>query len=451
MQDFKDNVSRLAIGLLELNPELSSQHGEKVLDKIGETLKSFKLKVICGEQVMGSMALQAALLTVINSGKRCFKGGVTVVLESDVKPLIKWPGDLSLIQIVKELGATVISEDDSIGYTVDIVLGHDSKANSWRVLCNAWTGGVVPPGSIAPSLNGSQDFPLGGILGGAMAVGLSFLKVAGFDPSIGSEPTGISLWRPDLNWISAEAQGPSPKEFPSKLWFLGLGHLGQAYAWCLGMLPFEKPNELLVKLQDDDKAVTGNIDSGLLTENRVVGIYKTRIVSDWLEKRGISTRIVERKYDDHYSKQETDPGILLAGLDKVLVRTKIKTSEFLLVLDAGLGVGLNFDLIRLNMFPNIGRTPAELWGTNTEAEGNSTPAFNEYSKKILGCGVSLGVASAFVGCVSGCIIIAELLRSYSGGIKLSHFYLTLREASCLDVGVLGEYKTETFVGKVNLK
>lgn len=452
MEDFKNNISRLAVGLLELKPELAIQHGEKVLDKIEETLKSFKLKVICGEKVAGSMALQAALLTVINTGKRCFKGGVTVVLKDEIRPLVNWPGDLSLNQIAKELGATVIASDDKkIAYTVDIVLGVDSSADGWRVLCNAWTGGVAPPGSTIPKLDGPQDFPLGGILGGSLAVGLSFLKTAGFDLTIGYEPVGISLWRPDLNWTSTEAQGPVPKEFPSKLWLLGLGHLGQAYSWCLGLLPFENPQEFLVKLQDDDKVVIGNIDSGMLTENQYVGKYKTRIVSEWLEKRGIRTRIVERKFDEQYFKQEVDPNILLTGLDKASVRAKIKTGEFHLALDVGLGAGLNFDLIRLNVFPNIGTTASELWRNATQTENLSTPAFKEYSKKFFACGVSVGVASSFVGCVSGCMTISELLRSYSGGTKLSHFYLTLREAPNLDVGVVGQYETETFVGKTNLK
>ncbi len=452
MDDFnKDKISRLAVGLLELRPELLDEHGEKVLGEIGETLKSFNLRVTCGEQIASSMALQAALLTVINTGKRCFKGGVTVALKGDTKSLINWPGNLTLNQIAAELGATLIASDNIAPATVNIALGDVSNNDDWRVLCNAWTGGVIPPGLTAPTLEGSRDFPLGGILAGALAVGLSFLKTAGFDPSIGSEISGISLWRPDLYWANAEAQGPVPKEFPSKLWILGLGHLGQAYSWCLGLLPFEKPKDLLVKLQDTDKAVIGNIDSGLLTEdkNNLIGSYKTRIVSDWLEKRGISTRVVERWYDDQYFKQQDDPGILLSGLDDVRVRRMIKTNEFKLVLDAGLGVGLNFDLIRLHMFPNVNKTPSELWENSKEKD--STPAFKKLSEKILRCGVSMGVASSFTGCASGCMVLSEILRSYSGGIRLSHFYLTLRETNLSHVGVLGRYETQTFVGSTNLK
>ncbi len=42
---------------------------------------------------------------------------------------------------------------------------------------------------------------------------------------------GLSLWRPDLDWRADESNGPLIELLPKRLWLLGMGHLGQAYAW----------------------------------------------------------------------------------------------------------------------------------------------------------------------------------------------------------------------------
>jgi hypothetical protein len=57
-----------------------------------EMLGELKLQLICGEEIHKSAALQAAVLTAINAGKRAFRGGVTISLPKNVPLHLPWPG-----------------------------------------------------------------------------------------------------------------------------------------------------------------------------------------------------------------------------------------------------------------------------------------------------------------------------------------------------------------------
>ncbi|MBS1682167.1 MAG: hypothetical protein JST48_10670 [Bacteroidetes bacterium] len=445
----KESISRLAVAFLELDPSLA-ELGDKALDSIKDRLSSYTVAIFCNEEIENSASQQAALLTAINVGKRCYKGGVFVFLKEEVKCLLNWPIRASLNEIAEELGARVNSGNEKNVYTAEILIGSAKLDNDkWLLQVNDWNAGIIPPGIKHSTLTGAQDFPLGGILGGALSIGLTFLKIAGFDHSIGSEAVGLSLWRPDLNWDDPQSIGPKPESFPNKVWILGLGHLGQAYTWALGLLPLRNPKDLFVKIQDDDRIEEGNYDSGMLSEKINEGEYKTRVCASWLESRGILTAIVERKYDEKYHRQNTDPEILLVGVDKLEARKSLKIEEFKLVLDCGLGAGLNFDMIRFNIFPNLKTSPKKFWENAKEIE--STPVLKNLSQKLIGCGYTVGIASAFTGCVSACLIISEILRSYHQGIKLDHHYMSIRELSSSNLSLIGDYRTETFCGSTPMK
>jgi hypothetical protein len=439
----RDSVSRLAVAFLERDPMLAML-GQDVFAEIDDMLREYRLLIVCQDSILSSISEQAALLTMINAGKRCFKGGVFVKVGKDAKTLLPGYKQNSLALVAMELGAIVNPTTAPTDCPV-VTLGNVPVADgSWGLLVNNWSAGILPPMTSEITLPGDQSFPLGGVFGGALIVGSIFLRVANFDMSIGQDVSGISLWRPDLQWNASEAQGPIPHSFPNKIWALGLGHLGQAYAWVIGHFPFKTPGELEVKLQDDDKVVLGNLDSGMLSEFESIGKPKTRIVAGWLERRGITTRIVERKYDAHYVRQEQDPQILLAGLDNIAARRSFRIADFKAVLDCGLGAGLNFDMVRFNAFPNIALEPSEFWA-NTSVH-NTSPVLEKLSKDIMGCGYTLGIASAFTGCAAACVEIAEVLRGYHQGVKLSHMYFSIRELQSFSYEVVGQYTTEMFSG-----
>jgi hypothetical protein len=434
----KDSIGRLAVAFLERDPTLVKTYGKDVFNHITSLLKNFTLRIRCDDRIKYSVGYQAALLTAINVGMRCYKGGVYVTLPPDAgKMVLRWPDD-ELYTAVTKLGGKI---DQNIKCTCEILLGFSEEKESWRLAVDSWTAVVVPPGFQLPSSLGEDDFPLGGILGGAMAVGITFLNYAEFDESAGTAISGLSLWRPDISFNNPHARGPRPKIFPDKLWLLGLGHLGQAYTWTLGMIPYKEPEKLTVLLQDFDTVVAGNFDSGVLCNDQNIGTKKTRVTSEWLEARGVLTTIVERSFSSDFAFLQDDPRIMLAGVDSLDVRQSLPVDRFDLLLDVGLGAGLDFDLIRYNAFPNNGINPSILWPQQLTAP-MKTPILHELSNSILGCGFTLGIASAFTGVISSCLVVSEVLRSCMQGPKVSQGYFSLRDLDIDGFKVVGNYGSE---------
>ena len=102
-----------------------------------------------------------------------------------------------------------------------------------------------------------------------------------------------------------DAVGPALKFLPLKLWFLGLGHLGQAYLWNAALLPYRDRSATHFVLQDLDRVVKGNWCIGLLCEEGSSDQYKTRVCSNWLEARHFKTRIYERPFDETVARMRT--------------------------------------------------------------------------------------------------------------------------------------------------
>ena len=83
----EDNTCRLAKALIE-------RYGityEEAMYK----LASFRLNLVCDQSIASSIALQAALITAVNTGKRAFHGGVHVMIPEGVPSRFPWPGQPS--------------------------------------------------------------------------------------------------------------------------------------------------------------------------------------------------------------------------------------------------------------------------------------------------------------------------------------------------------------------
>ena len=86
------------------------------------------------------------------------------------------------------------------------------------------------------------------------------------------------LWRPKAHadWLAGDTEEPHLTYLPSQLWLIGLGHLGQAYLWGLGILPYRHPKELSLVLQDVDIVTDSTESTSVLTRAEHVGQKKTR-------------------------------------------------------------------------------------------------------------------------------------------------------------------------------
>lgn len=148
---------------------------------------------------------------------------------------------------------------------------------------------------------------------------------------------------------------------PERLWLLGLGHLGQAYLWALGLLPYADPRALSLVLQDTDVVTPSTESTSMLTDAKLVGQKKTRAMAAWAERRGFATAIQERLFDDTFRRQETEPAVALCGLDNALGRRALDRTGFEFVVEAGLGRGYqDFRTMRLHTLPSS-RKVAEIW------------------------------------------------------------------------------------------
>ncbi|MCA0417862.1 MAG: hypothetical protein LCH80_03965 [Proteobacteria bacterium] len=84
-----------------------------------------------------------------------------------------------------------------------------------------------------------------------MAVAELFAHFDG-DVMAGYRAVGMAPWdqRAAADWTADGSNGPNPAMLPSDFWVIGLDHLGQAYLWTIGTLPFADPSQVRLPLQD---------------------------------------------------------------------------------------------------------------------------------------------------------------------------------------------------------
>jgi hypothetical protein len=172
-----------------------------------------------------------------------------------------------------------------------------------------------------------------------------------------------------------------------------------------------------------------------LAEDKAVGEFKTRICSQWLEDRGIKTRLYERAFDEMMRLQEDEPQVALCGLDRATPRMALEKPGWALVIEAGVGGKLNdFDKIGLHTFPDSHKSPENLWNKEMDKRAVLHPQVLEaFTEKDLPCGVvaetlaSTAISTAFVGTLAASLVLAEALRGLQGGRRYDTLSLQLRD------------------------
>src|SRR5262249_25246637 len=148
---------------------------------------------------------------------------------------------------------------------------------------------------------------------------------------------GLDLWDYRRDWMRG-TEAPGADRLPSSAWIVGLGNLGQAYLWTLGLLPYgEHAAELA--MQDTDVLTLSNLSTSLLTYRDTMRRKKTRALADWADARGFRTAIVERPFAADFKIQPREPSVALVGVDNALARQSMEDVGFARVVEAGLGRG----------------------------------------------------------------------------------------------------------------
>jgi len=406
------------------------------LEEAEALFRRYRLVFEIGPEELSCPSHQITLLTAITLARRVFLGGVTVRACADVPLAVPLPLPLTLHGAIEALGARVTHESGTDNVAM-IVIGGPPRLRQTpfeiRTVCVGWRGGIVP--IEFEQTSGEQIMPLAAMLAAALAINEAFLHVRGENAAAGHRTVGLSLWnlRAESDWLVAPVGEPVLSLLPARLWLLGLGHLGQAFLWALGLLPYPDPKALELILQDTDIITPSTESTSMLTDASLIGERKTRAMATWAERRGFSTAIHERRFGAGFRRQEEEPPIILCGLDNALGRRALDEAGFDLVVEAGLGRGYqDFRTLRLHTLP-ASRRAAQIWPHTTETA--VAPESRAYLKLLEDgildrCGITLlagkAVGAPFVGAVAATLVVAEVLRLLHGGTLIQLVDLDLQ-------------------------
>lgn len=409
--------------------KLALDSGEAAtLDEALALFTGYRLAIEVGPDVAHSASLQAAVLTAVNTARRCFLGGVEVAGRLDVELLVPWRRCRTLTEAVADLGGTpVVTLSPEIPYVLvggDVAATGD-RAFAVRATFEGWAGGVAPLAT-GLRLEERRECPPAGVLAGALAVSEAFQFVRGGNAAAGRRDVGLSLWRPEpqVSWLGTDAVGPPLELLPTRLWLIGLGHLGQAYLWTLGFLPYADPAALELVLQDFDRLVPANDSTSPLTTMGIVGQKKARAMAAWCDERGFRTVVNERRFAADFTVSAEEPQVALCGVDNALARAALEGVGFGRVVEAGLGNGASEYLaFQLHTFPGP-QTARERWGGAAEPGSGARlleqPAYAALAEEGFDeCGLALlagrSVGASFVGTAVAALVVAEALRLVADG------------------------------------
>ena len=367
---------------------------------------------------------QIAAIALVELGRRAFLGGVSVSGALDVA-LHHMLGDETLLRdALTRAGASAAEPADGVPIIKVGAAGDPRSRFHLRLLMAGWRAGVAPVNEPFEMVAASEEYvmPLAAVASAALAVSQAFRYVSdGY--SVGSEVIGLSLWAPGaLAWSAAHADGPRLQVLPSSVWLLGLGHLGQAFAWCLSLLPYPpgKDKRPRLLLQDTDVVGASTESTSVLTNADHMNRQKTRVVADWMDRQGFATNIVERGFDAYTRRGTDEPSLVFCGVDNPEARRALDSAGFGFIVEAGLGSRYDdFQCLRVHTFPAT-RSTAETWGSRPQ---QPEPVLNGAYAVLMArganrCGVvqlaGKAVGAAFVGAFTAALAVSEALRVLHG-------------------------------------
>ena len=393
------------------------------LKEAEELFRGYRIAFVIGEDQARQPLEQATLLSAVAMASRVFLGGVFVEGSLDVPLCVGGAPGGTLADAIAELGGEL--SGSAIGRSTIIIGGPPMPRREGfcvRTICAGWRGGIAP-GHSAVVPTAGPEMPLTAMLSAALAVNEAFLYVSGGTPAAGYRVVGLSLWEPaaTTDWLTETGGEPQLTYLPSQLWLLGLGHLGQAYLWGLGLLPYADPASLSLVLQDVDVVTPSTLSTSILSDRTMLGKKKTRAMAAWAEQRGFTTTICERLFDASVRRQIGEPAMGICGLDNALGRLALDKAGFEFVVEAGLGRGhRDFRTMRIHTLPN-GRETSNLWNADSATEAvQEGPAYEAMLKngELDKCGVTLlagkAVGAPFVGAVAASLTLSEILRLLHG-------------------------------------
>lgn len=419
----------------------AATHGDAM-----DILHGFGASIRVGPEAATSIAHQAALLTLVNLTRRTLLGGVEVLGVTDAPLLVPLARAHTLADAVAELGGTLAQSGNPLWPIVQIgTVPQAANNTAWSLTWERWRGGVVPQHEVR-RLADDEANPLAAAVAAAAAAAELFAWHVKDHPMAGRRAAGLSLWNPGANWLAPDESEPPLSYLPSSVWLIGLGNLGQAFAWLLACLPYADRSMVELTLQDDDVIADSNDSTSLLSSLPLVGIKKTRVTVHWLEAAGFTTALEERRFGPWTLRGPHDPAVAFCGVDNAPTRADLGSAKFELVVEAGLGAGPGgFRNFSLHTFP-ASRRPDQIWrreDAGSAIDVSAMPAYSALRKSGLDtCGLaqlaSRTVGVPFVGLIAAALAVSELLRRLHGaeGVETaSGSALNLGDIACVRIPV----------------
>jgi hypothetical protein len=414
-------------------------------DDAMDILRGFGASVRVGTEAATSVAHQVALLTLVNLTRRTLLGGIEVLGVPDAPLLVPLARARTLADAVLELGGTLAPSANPLWPIVQLGTAPDAGNTAWALTWQGWRGGVVPQHD-ARRLADDEANPLAAAMAAAAAAAELFAWHANDHPMAGRRAAGLSLWNPGTDWLAPDESEPPLSYLPSAVWLIGLGNLGQAFAWLLACLPYTDRRKVELTLQDYDVVADSNDSTSLLSSLPLVGIKKTRVAAHWLEAAGFTTALEERRFGPWTLRGPHDPAVAFCGVDNAPTRADLGSAKFELVVEAGLGAGPGgFRNFSLHTFP-ASRRPEQIWrreDAGSAIDVSAMPAYSALQKSGLDtCGLaqlaSRTVGVPFVGLIAAALAVSELLRRLHGveGVETaSASVLNLGDIACVRIPV----------------
>ncbi|GIL40555.1 hypothetical protein [Roseiterribacter gracilis] len=385
-----------------------------LFDEALARLKGIRALIVCDSAAANSPAGQAAMLTAAATAKKTF-GEVRVIADPNVPLFACGPLGNRIGDALTRIGVPLSADIEA---THVITIGDTPPCGAWYRRCwwNGWHAGLDSDARLGDGMN-----PLAGVYSGALATAAIF-RTVGTEAVLRFRPMCTSLWEPHLEVRDADI-GPKAVDVPNNVWIVGLGHVGQAYAWALTFLPYSGRRR--AHLQDFDLLAEENEGTSLAFWNEVpFGERKTRLVSRWLECAGWKTTLIERPFNAPPLFEIDDPRIALVGLDKVPPRKLVATAGFEHVVDGGTGGGATeYECFQVRTFRN-GDSVEAAWNPERPKAREATLAMPAYAELLstadarTRCGLveiaDASVALPFVGAAVAAIAVSQAIRLASG-------------------------------------
>ncbi|MGH2442703.1 MAG: hypothetical protein ACRDFX_06030 [Chloroflexota bacterium] len=399
-------------------------------DEALEKLRGFRIGLSVGREVTHSRPLQAALLTAVATTTRYCHGGVYVAGLESRPGTTNCSAVTNVSQLVADLGGSLVERlpEDAPCLAFGTI---DTMANriGLQVTFDGWRAGVLPLEDRARLPESGMMTPAG-VAAGALAASELFQLFRGREVAC-QRQLGLSLWRPETSsrWKDEDKSEPQVTHLPANYWLIGLGHLGQAYAWTISLLPYPTCEKARMVVQDADHVTEANESTGLLSSVAVRGFRKTRLMANWLEQQSfLDVAIVERRFKNDFKIQDDEPLLALCGVDNMDSRRMLEHPGFARIVEAGLGNTADDALkIRVHSFPGT-RTARHVFEETADCAATerhlqrtrSQPAYRsmEAGQQLDGCGLDqlagVSVGIPFVGATASALVIAESIRMAMG-------------------------------------